>query len=86
MELRFTKSFEIEYRKVIRGNSKLQKKIYKQLAILQKKADHPSLRLHKISSSKYWSISIDKSIRILILFKDESIYVYHIGKHEEVYK
>jgi mRNA-degrading endonuclease YafQ of YafQ-DinJ toxin-antitoxin module len=85
MELRFTKSFEIEYRKIIKGNAILQKKVRKQLQLLQSKSNHPSLRFHKLSSGRFWSISIDKSIRVLIILEKKWIYVYHIGKHEEVY-
>lgn len=85
MELRFTKSFEREYKKIVKGNEVLQKKVRKQLAILKNNANHPSLRLHKLGSSKYWSISIDTSIRVLIILEKQWIYVYHIGKHEDVY-
>lgn len=85
MQLRFTKSFELEYRKVIKGNKALQGKIHKQLRLLLENPAHPSLRLHKLRSEAYWSISVNKSIRMLILFEKEWIYVYHIGKHEDVY-
>ncbi|MCJ7826323.1 hypothetical protein MUP56_01760 [Patescibacteria group bacterium] len=85
MELRFTKSFELEYQKLTRGNRVLQKRIRKQFRLLQQKTNHPSLRLHKIRSSPYWSISIDKSIRVLLIIEEQWIYIYHIGKHEDVY-
>ncbi len=85
MELRFTKSFEAEYKSVTKGNRELRKKVRKQLALLQNNPIHPSLRLHKLGSRQFWSISVDKSIRILILFEKEWIWVYHIGKHEEIY-
>lgn len=85
MELRFTKSFEIEYKKLVKGNKTLKKRIGKQLQILQIHTNHPSLRLHKLGSGKYWSISIDKSIRILIIIEKKWIYIYHIGKHEDIY-
>lgn len=85
MQLRFTKSFGLEYKKVVKGNDRLKAKIDKQLHILQENPAHPSLRLHKLSSQEYWSISIDRSIRILIIIKKEWIYVYHIGKHEDIY-
>ena len=85
MELRFTTSFEREYKKIVKGNEVLQRKVRKQLALLAKNANHPSLRLHKLGSSKYWSISIDPSIRVLIILERQWIYVYHIGKHEDVY-
>lgn len=85
MELRFAQSFEAEYKKVTGGNQKLKKKVQKQLLVLQKNPSHPSLKLHKLSGRRYWSISIDKSIRMLLIFEKTWIYVYHIGKHEEVY-
>lgn len=85
MELRFTKSFETEYKKLVKGNSVLRKRIRKQLQILQTHANHPSLRLHKLSSSQYWSVSVDQSIRMLLIMENKIIYVYHIGKHEDVY-
>lgn len=85
MELRFTTSFEKEYRQVTKGNIPLQKKIKKQLGLLQKNINHPSLRLHKLSGGLYWSVSIDKSIRILIIIENKWMYIYHIGKHEDVY-
>jgi len=85
MELRFTKSFDEEYRKITKGNTQLKKRVKKQLQFLQTYAQHPSLRLHKLASSNYWSITIDKSIRVLLIIEKQWIYVYHIGKHEDVY-
>jgi len=85
MELRFTRSFEIEYKKLIKGNKTLKKRIRKQLQLLQIRTSHPSLRLHKLGSGKYWSISVDKSIRVLIIIEEKWIYIYHIGKHEDIY-
>jgi mRNA-degrading endonuclease RelE of RelBE toxin-antitoxin system len=85
MELRFTPSFEREYTKITHGNDVLHKKVKKQLELLRQNVHHPSLRLHKIGSSSFWSISIDKSIRVLVILEKQWIYIYHIGKLEEVY-
>lgn len=85
MELRFTTSFDAEYKKIIKGNAPLKKKIKTKLELLQANINHPSLRLHKLAGGLFWSISIDKSIRSLIIIEKEWIYVYHIGKHEDVY-
>jgi len=83
MRLRFTKSFEGEYKKITKGNTALDKKIRKQLSLIQDDINHPSLRLHKVGS--YWSISVDKSIRILIAIEAQWIAIYHVGKHEDMY-
>lgn len=85
MELRFTTSFEREYKKIVKGNDVLQRKVRKSLSLLEKNVNHPSLRLHKLGSSSFWSISIDTSIRVLVILEKQWIYVYHIGKHEDVY-
>lgn len=85
MHLRFTQSFEHDYEKLIKHDIALQKKIAKQLFTLQQNPNHPSLRLHKLISSPDWSISVNKSIRIRITFKQNEVILFHIGKHEDVY-
>lgn len=85
MELRFTTSFETEYKKIVKDNDPLKRKIKKKLELLQTNINHPSLRLHKLAGGLFWSISIDTSIRALIMIEKEWIVVYHIGKHEDVY-
>ena len=73
MELRFAKSFEVEYASVTKGNKPLQRRVRKQLILLQQNPTYPSLRLHKLGNRRFWSISVDKSIRILLLFEKEWI-------------
>ena len=85
MILRLTNSFEREFVRITRGNIPLKKKVAKTLNLIIQNPKHPSLRLHKLEGDNYWSISVDKSIRVLIIFENEIIYAYHIGKHEEVY-
>lgn len=85
LRLHVTSSFEREFEKITKGNTILKKKVIKQLGLVVQNPKHPSLRLHKLESERYWSISIDKSIRVLVLFENDILYVYHIGKHEDVY-
>lgn len=68
-------------------DAKLYKKIIKQLDLFQNNSGHRSLRLHKINRGEdsVWSISIDKSYRMLFL-EDEKIYFFDIGTHDEVYR
>ena len=85
-----TPSFVAEYARLCRSNPALQKKVDTKLSILADNVRHPSLRLHKIIGKSVgfdplYSISVNKSIRILICFKDSDVFVYHIGKHEDVY-
>lgn len=46
---------------------------------------HPSLRWHKLEGSRYYSISVDMSVRIIVAIDEDEIYLLRIGKHEEVY-
>ena len=67
----------------------LVKKIEKQLKIFSSNHLHPSLRTHKLAGnmSNSWSISIDRSIRMIYtLLPDGYAYFYIIGTHDEVYR
>lgn len=85
MKIRLAGSFEREFVKVTKGNLPLKKQVLKQLEVVLKNPNHPSLRLHKLEGESYWSISINRSIRVLLLFEKDAVVVYHIGKHEDVY-
>jgi mRNA-degrading endonuclease YafQ of YafQ-DinJ toxin-antitoxin module len=85
MKLRFTQSFAQHYKKITKGNNVLDKRIRKTMYLLRTDVSHPSLRLHKITTDRCWSVSVNRSIRILIQIKSDEICVYHIGKHEDVY-
>lgn len=85
-----TPSFLAEYVRLRQSNPSLRKQVDAKLLILADNFRHPSLRLHKIKirSSDFdplFSISVNKSIRVLIAFRSDNIYLYHIGKHEDVY-
>lgn len=85
MRVRLTLSFDREYVKSIKGNKPLEKKVKKQIWLLENDIKRPSLRLHKLQNSQFWSVSVDMSVRMLFTIEDEFITVYHIGKHEDVY-
>jgi len=85
MKIRLTKTFEKEFKKITRGNAALKQKISKQLSLVLENPQHPSLRLHKLKGQEYWSLSVDMSLRVLLLREAHFITVFHIGKHEDVY-
>lgn len=68
-------------------NTKLFKKIQKQLKLFKEDPKHKSLRLHKVTREvkNSWSISIDKSIR-MIYTENGFIYFFEMGTHDEVYR
>ena len=85
MKIRLTAEFDREYKRRIKGNGALEKKVKKQILMVQNNIRHPSLRLHKLQHGQFWSASIDESVRILLIIDDQFITIYHIGKHEDVY-
>lgn len=67
---------------------KLFNRVQKQLELFQNDPRHPSLRLHKITREikDVWSISINKSVRMLYTELAEELYFFEIGTHDEVYR
>lgn len=77
---------------------KLFTRIQRKLELFQSDPKHPSLRLHKVTREvkNAWSISINKSIRILYTDLEEDLfsegkqshglYFFEIGTHDEVYR
>lgn len=85
MKLQFTSGFETRYKKLAKKDKKIKNLVKKQLQKLITDPRHPSLRLHKIEKADCWSISINKSIRVLLFFSESTATVFDIGKHEDVY-
>ena len=69
-------------------NTKLYKRILKQLNLLQQNPKLKSLRLHRITKDvkNTWSISITKGFRMLYTETDSEYFFYKIGTHDEVYR
>lgn len=83
----FSPDFSKKLQKIKKKDHQLFSKIQKQLNIFKDNPTHKSLRLHKITKEvkNVWSISIDKSMRMLYVDEDD-IYFFDIGKHDEVYR
>lgn len=58
------------------------------LELLISNGSHPSLRRHKLSGNMndLWSISINKSIRMVYIEMRNEYYFVDIGTHDQVYK
>lgn len=69
-------------------DKKLYKKIVKQLDLFEQDPKHKSLRLHKLTGEveNTWSISIDMSLRMVYIEKEDSYYFIKIGTHDQVYR
>lgn len=85
MKLVVSTRFESELKGVAKGRPEMAIKISKKLQILLSDPRHPSLRLHKLSGTNNYSVSVDMSIRVIVHFSGEFIYLLRIGTHENVY-
>jgi len=74
--------------KFLKKHPDLKKRYYKILSILEENPFHPSLRLHKLKRTDYYSISITMNYRILLYFLvvDDEIYLLNIDTHGNIYK
>ncbi len=89
MSIEFSKKAARYLKKTKLRNPSQHKKITKTLKLLTISANHPSLRLHKLTNSQEqsWSISINRSLRIIFVFQPNGrILVTDIGTHDEVYR
>jgi len=81
----FSEGFDQQFRKLVKNDRRYQIKVRKIVEIIKQDIDYPSLRLHKLSGTKFHSISVGMSIRIIALIEKDIIFFLKIGKHEDVY-
>lgn len=86
MELISSKQFSRDLRAILKKNPKSGTKITSTLSRFKVDPSHPSLRLHKLSGTENYSISVDMKIRILFHKNHEQWHLLRIGTHEEVYE
>lgn len=85
MKLVASTKFEAELNKTAKGRPEISTRVSKKLQMLLANPRHPSLRLHKLAGKDNYSVSVDMSIRIIVHFSGEFIYLLKIGTHEDVY-
>lgn len=86
--IRFSEKVYEKIHYLKRGDKRLFDLIEVKLNLLILNESHPSLRRHKLSGKMYdyWSISINRSIRMIYMIVKDEYYFIDIGKHEKVYK
>ncbi|MGI6278876.1 MAG: hypothetical protein ACOYJ8_03690 [Patescibacteria group bacterium] len=47
--------------------------------------NYPALRLHKLSGTNIWSVSVDMENRIIFSWEKDGLFLLDIGSHDEVY-
>lgn len=85
MKLVASERFNRELEGILKKNYSYNPRVKRTLARLLSNPQHPSLRLHKVSGTRNYSISVDMRIRIIFRHEEESYYLLRIGTHELVY-
>ncbi len=85
MKLILSSRFQRDLSKLLKSNPQIKTKISKTFKLMQKDLTYPSLRLHKLSGTNNWSVSVNISIRIILHKEKEKLFLLRIGHHDEVY-
>jgi len=81
-------SFKRAYKKAVKSNPDLEKKLWKSINFFEKDPFHPTLKTHKLSGKLkgQWAFVVEYDCRVVFEFmgKDKAVLV-DIGTHDEVY-
>ncbi len=83
----YDNSFHKQFKKVVKNNKELEKKIISILEMLQVDIFDSKLATHKLSGElkKYYACKISFNLRILFYTDDDFVYLIDIGSHDDVY-
>lgn len=87
-KLVFSDKFWLELHKIKNNNARLLRLIEKKIELFKENPRYPSLRNHKLEGrlDNYWSLSVNRSIRLIYIIDDESYVFVDVGTHDQVYK
>ena len=84
-EVVLSNSFRKELEKQVKHNPKLWRQVTKTLNLLNTDIKYKSLKLHKLSGTDYWAVSVNDSYRMKVKIEDRYIFCLKFGTHEEIY-
>lgn len=88
MYLKLSQEVDRKLRKLKQKDVRLFRQTERQLVLFIENPQHPSLRIHKLSGEfkNMWSLSINKSIRMIYILDADEAFFIKIGTHDQVYK
>ena len=88
MNIAYSEEFLRSLKKLSKKDKNLRQHIVDKINLFISNRNHPSLRLHKLQGSLKgaWSISVNKSIRILLYQDEDDVTFVDIGTHDDVYR
>lgn len=85
MRLILSSNFQRKLDKLLQKEPQLKNRVNKTLRLMQTDLNYPALRLHKLSGTNIWSVSVDMEKRIVFSWEENGLFLLDIGKHNEVY-
>jgi len=83
MQIEYSPRFIKKFQKLSKVDYQLKQNIISTIEIFQNNPNYPSLRLHKLSKTDSWSISVNMRIRILFVYlTNDEVLLVDIGGHE----
>lgn len=80
-------SIAIQFKKKLGDfSNEKQKEVMQVVAQLMIDETSPSLKLHKMQSRDWWTVSVDRDIRIVLQRNDNQIFVVYVDHHDAAYR
>jgi len=82
--LELSNRFVRSYKKLDRA---IRLQVDKTLQVMVINPNHPSLRLKRVQGTKdIWEASVNMSIRITLIFSEDTLQLRNVGTHEQVFR
>jgi mRNA-degrading endonuclease YafQ of YafQ-DinJ toxin-antitoxin module len=85
MRLILSSNFQRKLDKLLQKEPQLKNRINKTFRFMLSDLNYPALRLHKLSGTNIWSVSVDMENRIIFSWEKDGLFLLDIGSHDEVY-
>lgn len=87
MKIEYHQVFKNHFKKRILPYPKLTNKFKERVSLFIKNSQHALLKNHKLIGKKreYWSFSITGDIRVIYKIINNTLRLYDIGSHNQVY-
>ena len=77
--------FERELHALLKSHRLSENRVRKILYIIESNPRSPVLKLHKLSGTNNFAVSVDQNMRIILHFENDVVILLRIGSHDEVY-
>ncbi len=83
MQIEYSSQFIKKFQKLSKVDFSLKQGVISTIETFQTNPSYPSLRLHKLSNTNSWSISVNMRIRILFVYvANDKVLMLDLGGHE----